>query len=99
MVITMVYGRAMITIRPYDNRINGAIAEVSKNKNAAWPFGVATEGKLVPVLIAMVNKSKCARVIVPASSAAATSLIYTVATKTLSLIAERAPLARKNIAG
>jgi hypothetical protein len=31
---------------------------VSKNKNAAWPLGVATLGRLVPVLIAIVSKSK-----------------------------------------
>ena len=33
--ITMVYGNAMITILPYDSRTNGAMAEVSRNRNAA----------------------------------------------------------------
>ena len=43
----------MYTILMYDKLINGARDEVSKNKNAAWPFGVATLGRFVPVLIAM----------------------------------------------
>ena len=47
----------MYTMVPYDKRNNGAIAEVSKNRNAAWPLGVATLGKFVPVLIATANKS------------------------------------------
>ena len=34
-VNTTVYGKAIITIFPYDKRIKGAIAEVNKNKNAA----------------------------------------------------------------
>ena len=44
-------------MRPYDRRMMGASEEVSKNKNAAWPLGVATEGILVPVLIATASKS------------------------------------------
>ena len=34
-VIVMKYGRAIHTIRKYESRINGAIAEVSKKRNAA----------------------------------------------------------------
>jgi len=33
--ITRVYGNAMITIFPYDSRTSGAMAEVSRNRNAA----------------------------------------------------------------
>ncbi|MNL77088.1 hypothetical protein D3C87_2031840 [compost metagenome] len=69
------YGRAIHTIRPYDRRTSGAIAEVSKNRNAAWPLGVATLGRLVPVLMAMANVSKCSRVISPAMNARFTSVM------------------------
>jgi len=55
----------MTTILPYDNRISGASADVSKNKKAAWPLGVATLGRLVPVLIATASVSKCSLEIVP----------------------------------
>ena len=65
----------------------------NKNKNAACPFGVATLGKLVPVLIAIANFSKCALSIIPLLKALSTSPIYTVATKTLSLIADKNPFA------
>jgi|TARA_B100000459_G_C8489959_1_gene162529 hypothetical protein len=41
----------------YDKPIKGANDDVSKKRNAAWPFGVATLGKLVPVLIATANLS------------------------------------------
>ena len=66
MLIVIVYGSAMITILPYDSRISGASAEVSRNRNAAWPFGVATLGMLVPVLMATASASNCSRVISPA---------------------------------
>ena len=59
MVIVIVYGSAMITIRPYDRRIKGASADVSKNRNAAWPLGVATLAILVPVLMATASRSNC----------------------------------------
>jgi hypothetical protein len=36
-------------------------------RNAAWPFGVATEGILVPVLIATARASNCSRVSAPDS--------------------------------
>ena len=50
--MTTKYGNAIQTIRTYPSRISGASADVSRNRNAAWPFGVATLGMLVPVLIA-----------------------------------------------
>lgn len=56
-VKTMVYGKALTTILKYDNPIIGANEEVSKNKNAACPFGVATLGRFVPVLIATAHLS------------------------------------------
>lgn len=60
-----VYGSAIHTIRPYESRISGANVEVSRNRNAACPFGVATLGMLVPVLIATANRSNCARLMAP----------------------------------
>ena len=42
-------------MRPYESRISGASAEVSRNRNAAWPFGVAMLGMFVPVLIAIAS--------------------------------------------
>ena len=71
----IVYGKASMTMRPYPSRISGASAEVSRNRNAAWPFGVATDGIFVPVLIATVSSSKCSRLICPACKAALTSLM------------------------
>ncbi len=41
----------------YDNLISGASADVNKNKNAAWPLGVATDGTFVPMLIATASFS------------------------------------------
>jgi hypothetical protein len=35
MLIVIVYGNAMTTMRPYDKRISGDSAEVSRNRNAA----------------------------------------------------------------
>ena len=55
-VKTMVY-KALTTILKYDNPIIGANEEVSKNKNAACPFGETTLGRFVPVLIATANLS------------------------------------------
>ena len=55
--------------------MRGASEEVSKNRNAAWPLGVATLGRLVPVLMAMARLSKCAREIAPLSNASVTSLM------------------------
>ena len=49
---TIVYGKAITTIRRYDRSIKGANDDVSRNRNAACPFGVATLGIFVPVLIA-----------------------------------------------
>ncbi len=45
-----------------------------ESKKAAWPFGVATLGILVPVLIATASRSKVSRVIVPSAKAFWTSL-------------------------
>src|SRR5436190_3592901 len=70
-----VYGNAMTIIRRYESRTSGANADVNKNRNAAWPFGVATLGRLVPVLTATAKTSNCVRSMTPASSAACTSLI------------------------
>ena len=53
----------------------GASAEVRRNKKAAWPLGVATDGRLVPVLMLTARVSKWARVISPASKAFLTSLM------------------------
>ena len=50
----------------YDSRMSGASAEVNRNRNAAWPFGVATLGMLVPVLIAIANASELLAVDHPA---------------------------------
>ena len=35
--------------------MRGANEDVNKNKKAAWPFGVAMLGMLVPVLIAIAS--------------------------------------------
>lgn len=51
------YGRVMTTIRPYNRRTSGATAEASRNRKAACPLGVATLGRLVPVLIAIARRS------------------------------------------
>lgn len=48
-----------------DKRISGASAELSKNGNAAWPFGGATLGMFVPALVAIASKSNCSRSIAP----------------------------------
>ena len=55
--------------------MSGASAEVSRKRNAACPFGVATLGKLVPVLIETTNLSKCSREIKPESNTLFISLI------------------------
>jgi|TARA_B100000497_G_C7477206_1_gene293353 hypothetical protein len=41
----------------YERPISGASEDVNKNRNAAWPFGVAILGMLVPVLIAIARLS------------------------------------------
>ena len=41
--------------------MSGAKDEVSRNRNAAWPLGVATLGMFVPVLIATPSRSNCCR--------------------------------------
>ena len=71
----IVYGSAIYTILKYDKLIKGARAEVSKKRNAAWPFGVAILGIFVPVLIAIVRLLKCSKEILPASRRALTSFI------------------------
>ena len=60
--MTTKYGSAIQTMRTYPSRISGASVDVSRNRNAAWPFGVATLGMLVPVLIATASTSNCSRV-------------------------------------
>ena len=60
---------------------------------------MAILGILVPVFIATARRSNCSLVITPLSRAALTSFMYIVATKTLSLIAERKPFATKNSGG
>ena len=60
-VSVIVYGSAIHSMRTYPSRISGASAEVSRNRNAAWPFGVATLGMLVPVLIAIASASNWSR--------------------------------------
>ena len=62
-------------MRPYDRRTSGANADVSRNRNAAWPLGVATEGRLVPVLMATASSSNCFSAMVPVSSAVRASLM------------------------
>ena len=96
---TIVYGSAIYTILRQERLINGASDEVNKNKNAACPLGVATLGKFVPVFIAIARLLNCVSVITPLSKALLTSLMYIVATKTLSLIADRKPFATKNNEG
>ena len=51
---------------------------------------------LVPVFIAIARLLNCSNVITPLSKALLTSLIYIVATNTLSLIADKKPFAIKN---
>ena len=75
----IVYGSAIYTILKYDKLINGAKAEVSKKRNAAWPFGVAILGILVPTLIAI---AKLLNWSVPTGIFSATWPIYIVATNT-----------------
>ena len=74
--------------------MSGASAEVRRKRNAAWPFGVATEGRFVPVLMATASRSNCPVLTIPCSIAALASLIYTVPTKTLSEIEDNRPLKR-----
>lgn len=67
------------------------------NRNAAWPLGVAHDGKLVPMLIATARSSKWAWVMLAASLypswyAAATDSMKIVATKTLSDTMDKTPL-------
>ncbi|MNF14078.1 hypothetical protein D3C80_2161470 [compost metagenome] len=62
-------------MRPYDSRTKGAMADVSRKRKAAWPLGVATLGRLVPVLMATARVSKCSRVMAPDSSAFFTSVM------------------------
>jgi hypothetical protein len=46
--IMIAYGSAIHTMRPYPSRISGASAEVSRKRNAAYPFGVAYEEQVYP---------------------------------------------------
>lgn len=50
-VIITAYGKASFIISKYESLISGASDDVNKNKNAACPLGVATDGIFVPMLI------------------------------------------------
>ena len=47
----IVYGNAITTMRRYESRSSGARADVSKNKKAAWPFGVAVTPNAVDAYV------------------------------------------------
>ena len=55
--------------------ISGANEDVSRNRNAACPLGVAILGIFVPVLIAIANLSNWAREMIFISNASLISFI------------------------